>query len=51
MKKLEKQYQESYDGREGCLATIVILAALGATVIIGMIIVSGILLAAEFIKH
>ena len=50
MKKLEKQYIESYDGREGCLATIVILAAFGAAVFIAEIIIVGIILSSELIK-
>ena len=37
MGQLEKKYIDSYDGREGCLATIAILAAAMASIIMGII--------------
>jgi len=37
MKPLEKDHYDTYNGREGCLATIVILAAAMAAIIAGFI--------------
>jgi hypothetical protein len=50
MKKIERRYIDSYDGREGCLATIAVLAALGASLIVGLIFASGCILICELIK-
>lgn len=50
MDPLEKEYIDSYNGREGCLATIAILAAVGLAIIAGLLFAGGAILIIELIK-